>query len=235
MNRHLILLILTPFLLLSAMPALAQAPRIALEGTDYNFGRVYQGEKVEHVFHFRNSGDAPLNILKVRSSCGCTAALVSSTAIGPGEAGEVRATFDSTRFRGEVVKTVYLYSNDPVRQVAQFTIRGEVKAELVPDPPQLDFGVLNAGEEKELRLKLSNQGEEEIAFPGVETTTPELKAALSESELGPGKSTELVVRAIPRDGKGRLSGYVLVKTSSSRIPELRIPVFGRYEETLAPR
>jgi hypothetical protein len=235
MNRYPVVLLLTPFLLFAAMPALAQALKIALEGSDYNFGRVYQGQKVEHVFHFRNTGDAPLDILKVRSSCGCTAALVSSTQIGPGEAGEVRATFDSTRFRGEVVKTVYLYSNDPVRQVTQFTIRGQVKAEIVPDPPQLDFGLLKAGEEKVLSLKLSNQGEEEVAFPGVETTTPELKAALSDSKLDPGKTSELVVRAMPRDGKGRLSGFILVKTSSPRIPELRIPVFGRYEEIPVPR
>ncbi|MEJ2699538.1 MAG: DUF1573 domain-containing protein, partial [Desulfuromonadales bacterium] len=183
MNKRVSLLLLMSLLLLSALPALAQSPKLSVEGTNYNFGQVYQGEKVEHVFNFRNSGDAPLSILKVRSSCGCTAALVSSTEVGPGETGEVRATFDSTRFRGEVVKTVYLYSNDPVRRVIQLTIHGEVKPELVTNPTQIDFGLLNPGEKKEVRLKLSNQGEQEVSFPTVETTTPELEASLTEAKL----------------------------------------------------
>ena len=235
MNKCIFSFLLMSSLLLSALPALAQSPKLAVEGAEYNFGRIYQGEKVEHVFQFSNAGDAPLSILRVRSSCGCTAALVSSTELAPGEAGEVRTTFDSTRFRGEVVKTVYLYSNDPVRRVIQLTIRGKVKPELVIDPSQLDFGLLNPGEEKETRLKLSNQGEKEVSFPRVETTTPELKASLTESKLAPGQSGELVIRALPREGRGRLSGYVLVTTTNPRVPELRIPVFGRYAAPSSPQ
>jgi hypothetical protein len=35
---------------------------------------------------------------------------------------------------------------------------------------------------------------------------------------------------LPREGKLRLSGYVMVKTSNPRVPELRLPVYGSVGE-----
>ncbi len=44
-----------------------KAPRIVFDHTEYDFGEVDAGETVEHLFPFRNTGDAPLRIEKVRS------------------------------------------------------------------------------------------------------------------------------------------------------------------------
>ena len=55
-----------------------------------------------------------LKVDRVRSSCGCTAALSSAQSLNPGETGEIQATFDSTRFRGQIEKTLYLYTNDAI-------------------------------------------------------------------------------------------------------------------------
>ena len=100
--------LLAVFLLLP-LAVQAEGPKLVVEDADYSFGQTFQGTKVEHTFSFRNTGDAPLTVEKVRSSCGCTAALVSATLIPPGGKGEIRTTFDSGRFRGPVVKTIYLY------------------------------------------------------------------------------------------------------------------------------
>jgi len=43
-------------------------PTIAFDQKDYDFGKLETGEKVEHVYKFRNTGDALLVINKVRSS-----------------------------------------------------------------------------------------------------------------------------------------------------------------------
>ncbi len=91
------------------------APDLQVATPTFDFGEIYQGEKVPHVFEFSNQGDEPLLIDRVRSSCGCTAVLVSQKNIPPGGKGELKATFDSSRFRGAISKTIYLYSNDPVR------------------------------------------------------------------------------------------------------------------------
>jgi hypothetical protein len=41
---------------------------IAFESTEFDFGEVDQGEKVEHIFSFKNTGNGNLIIEKVRSS-----------------------------------------------------------------------------------------------------------------------------------------------------------------------
>ncbi len=218
--------ILICLLLIPAAPALAEGPRIVLESGDFDFGSVYAGRKVEHTFRFKNSGDQPLMIERVRSSCGCTAALLSSTVIGPGDVGEVKSTFDSTRFGGNVAKTIYLYSNDPLQKVTQLHIRGLVKRELLLNPERVDLKTLEPGATKVARVSLTNQGAEVLDLKEIQVTARELTAELSVSRLAPGEAAEVVIKATPPQGKTRLSGYVIVKTSSSNTPELRIPVYG---------
>lgn len=228
--KSVMLFFLSIVFLLPPTAALASGPKLVAEEADYDFGEVFQGRKLEHTFRFRNAGEAPLVVEKVRSSCGCTAALLSTELIPPGGAGEIRTTFDSGRFRGPVVKTIYLYVNDPQRPVAQFHLRGTVTPELVVNPELVDFGSLRPGRSAEVRVSLTNQGEQEILLETPQTTGPELRAELTETRLPVGHSVQLIVEAKPREGKQRLSGYVMIKTSSSLIPELRLPVHGTIGE-----
>jgi hypothetical protein len=220
---------LSMFLLLLPAGVLAGGPKLVAADADFSFGQVFQGTKVEHVFRFRNDGEAPLTVEKVRSSCGCTAALVSATLIPPGGTGEIRTTFDSARFRGAVEKTVYLYVNDPTQPVVQFHLRGTVMPELVLEPEQVELGKLVPGAETEARATLTNKGDQAITLSPPETTSSELNAELAALQLPPGKSVQLIVKALPREGKSRLSGYIMIKTSSPRVPQLRLPVYGSFE------
>jgi hypothetical protein len=45
----------------------AGKPRIAFAQKDFDFGKVEKGEKIEHVYEFRNTGDGTLLVHKVRS------------------------------------------------------------------------------------------------------------------------------------------------------------------------
>ena len=110
------------------------APNLQINDPKFDFGEIFQGEKVLHVFEFINEGDETLKIDRVRSSCGCTAVMVSEKSIPPGGKGELQANFDSTRFRNDVSKTIYLYSNDPVRPVMQFQIKGTILETVAVEP-----------------------------------------------------------------------------------------------------
>jgi hypothetical protein len=63
--------------------------------TEHDFGKVYMGKPVRHVFSFVNTGDQPLMMQTVRTTCGCTAAEWSETPIEPGQKGEVVIEFDA--------------------------------------------------------------------------------------------------------------------------------------------
>ena len=215
-----LLLLALPF----PLPAFGAAPRLIVETLEFDFGRVYQGDRVDHIYQFRNAGDAPLTIDKVRSSCGCTAALVSAKTIAPGAAGEIKASFDSTRFRGRIAKSIYLYTNDPDHPEARFNLTGEVLEQLTAAPQQLVLGNLEAGVESKAELTRTNQGEETLQLAAVQASVPALSAALESSTLAPGASTRLLVKVLPSAGSTRFSGYLFVRAVGPQAPELRIPV-----------
>jgi hypothetical protein len=215
-------LLLALLLLVLAGPAAAVGPQLVADQPDFQFGQVFQGDRVEHTFHFRNVGDAPLNIARVRSSCGCTAALLSAQTIAPGAAGEVKAVFDSARFRDAVTKTIYLYSDDPRQPEMQFTLSGVVREILAANPAQITLE--RPGERVERRVLLTNQGERDLEIATIKTSLPELRAEVDRKHLPPGESVQLVIKVKPKDATDRVSGYVFVRMVDEQVPELRIPV-----------
>jgi hypothetical protein len=200
-------------------------PRISVEKTSYDFGQVFSGEKVTHIFKFRNRGDAPLVIERVRQSCGCTAAIVSSTVLEPGATGEVQSTFNSTGFSGEVVKTVYLYSNDPDSSVVQLYLRGTVQREIVSRPSRVSLEKMIPEKTVTASLQLFHQGKNAITFGAIQITTPELKAQLSADRIAPGETVTLSLSITPQAGKRRFGGFIIIPMNGAHMKELRIPVY----------
>lgn len=88
---------------------------------------INEGEKVEHLFQFTNAGKTDLEILDVRTSCGCTAAILSKKILKPGEEGSLKVQFDSSNRSGKVSRTVSLLSNDPVEPTKTLTIFADIK------------------------------------------------------------------------------------------------------------
>ena len=71
-------------------------------------------KSVEATFAFVNDGPATVTIEAVKSSCGCTTAVLDKMVYAPGEKGEVRARFDIGQRRGLQTKTISVkIANDP--------------------------------------------------------------------------------------------------------------------------
>lgn len=214
------------FLLIFLLPgvALAQEPRLLAESTDFRFGEIYQGQQLEHSFRLENAGDGPLLVEKIRNSCGCTAALLSDYQIQPGQSAQLRVTFDSTRFRGPVVKTVYVYTNDPRHRVAQFYLRGQVTPELVLEPTRVDLGALESGAVGEAAIVIGNVGPQNILIEDIQTDLQDVQATLSSKMLSAGESVTLHIAVAPGEGAVKRKGYVVMSTNSSYTPVVKVPV-----------
>lgn len=216
-------------MLVLAAPAWA-APKLVVEQPEFNFGEVFQGESVPHAFVFTNRGDQPLVITKVRSSCGCTAALASSRELAPGESGEIQANFDSARFRGPISKTIYLYTNDASRPVMQLFLKGTVKEMVKVTPKQLNLGTVSLETPAVQEFTLVNQSERPLLLQAPTTTAHELTATLETEELGAGQQVVVQVEFTPKEGQVRFSGYVLIGVEDSPQRELRIPVYAMVKQ-----
>ncbi len=202
----------------------AEAPKLVAENPDFHFGQIYQGARLEHTFRVDNNGDAPLVIEKISSSCGCTAALMSEMTIAPQASAELKVAFDSARFSGPVVKTVYVYTNDPLNRVAQFYIRGKVLLAFLVYPMSADFGVMEAGKDAEVLVTITNSAKQSVKILNTETNLQEVRASVSTDTLAPGEKAELHIHAAPVEGKTELKGFVVVTTDSEYTPTIKIPV-----------
>lgn len=90
-----------------------EIPRIYFYKSQHDFGELKSGVKVDFTFTFRNSGKKNLEIKDVKTSCGCTAALVSNKILKPGEEGTIKVELDTTNREGKLRREVTIISNDP--------------------------------------------------------------------------------------------------------------------------
>src|SRR5690606_9699659 len=90
--------------------ASTKVPVMTFEVTEHDFGNIAQGQEVEHVFKFTNTGDAPLIVTDARSSCGCTVPEKPEQPVAPGETGEILVKYNGSGRNG-ISKTVTITAN----------------------------------------------------------------------------------------------------------------------------
>lgn len=81
------------------------------EEVSFEFGELYQGEKAEYTFQYKNVGNAPLILQNVLTTCGCTASEWSTDPLPPGEEAQLKVAFDSSTKIGRQNKVITIRSN----------------------------------------------------------------------------------------------------------------------------
>jgi hypothetical protein len=113
-------------LLSFAIQAQEKTAKIQFKNETVDYGEIAKGSDGVRVFEFTNTGDAPLIISKVSSSCGCTIPKKPEAPIMPGDKGEIQVKYDTNRV-GPIRKAITVISNaDTPTKVLK--IKGEVKA-----------------------------------------------------------------------------------------------------------
>jgi hypothetical protein len=108
------LMAVTVLLLLVVGDRISAAPQIVVDQPRWNFGAVTNCIQLKHEFIIRNSGDEPLRISQVISSCNaCLQAGINQTNIPPGGTAVVRSYLDLRRLSGPETREIMLDSNDP--------------------------------------------------------------------------------------------------------------------------
>jgi hypothetical protein len=102
-------------------------PQFEFEEMTQDFGTITQGEKIERIFKFKNSGNASMIISSAQGSCGCTIPSFPKKPLAPGEEGSITVVFDSNGKKGKQRNTVTILANTyPATNVISLT--GEVIA-----------------------------------------------------------------------------------------------------------
>lgn len=102
------------------------APTIYFSETQHDFGKVNEGDKVNYTFNFANKGTSELTIKDIKTSCGCTAALLSQEKLAPGQDGTLKVELNTQNRSGKMSRTVTITSNDPKDPAKVLTIYADV-------------------------------------------------------------------------------------------------------------
>jgi peroxiredoxin len=120
-----------------------KVPNIHFNETDFDFGILGVGQKVEHNYRFQNTGQKDLTVSVTDVSCGCTGALLTKgnedtkeLTLKPGEAASIRVSY-TVQTVGPSQQMVTLKTNDPLRPLIYLTIRGTAPQDLRVSPATL--------------------------------------------------------------------------------------------------
>lgn len=210
------------------------APRIAFDRKTHDFGEVFQGGRRKTSFVFRNLGDAPLTIRKVKTTCGCTAVLMSSKQLAPGESGEIAVEFSSKDKIGYQDLRVYLYSNDGQendfgRYVSALRLSAQVSSLWNVLPGAAYFGSAVRGQRLERRVQLLLTDARNPVFELLEVVSPrpwlEVSTRPLEADLTGGKpGLELTVVLTADAPVGLINEVIEVVTNHPDQPLVSVPV-----------
>ena len=120
-------LLLMPVLSASAQDG--SSPRLQIASLEHSFGAVKTGTPLTYTFKIKNEGKADLEIKSVAPSCGCTTSNFDKV-IAPGKTGGITLAVQKTDgYKGEVVKTATVTTNDSEHPTFTLTLRANFSEE----------------------------------------------------------------------------------------------------------
>jgi hypothetical protein len=132
MMKNLLLIILFTGLFFTgaqAQEAIGNDPTttVEFESTTMDYGKIEKGSNGIRTFTFKNTGNYPLKIYKIYSSCNCNIHSKPEAPLAPGAIGEIKVTYDTKKV-GPIVKTITVYAN-----IAKKMIPLRLKGEILPN------------------------------------------------------------------------------------------------------
>jgi hypothetical protein len=206
-------------------------PKIAFATKDFDFGVVAEGVKVAHQFSIKNAGDAPLEILRVVPSCGCTASSVEPSKIEAGAEGVLKVEFNTEGFSGEKSKTVRVFSNDPSSPIEVVSLKGTIKPQVMVSPAQVVFDSVVKGKPSEpVVVEVSVDPKANITVGSAKSFSSSLVVAEKTGEVGEASSAGKKLFQISVTGDapvGDVRERVVVDLVGAQNKSVNIPVFAK--------
>jgi len=207
--------------------------RITYEfGSDtINFGKVMQGDVLNHKFLMQSSGEEDLIIKQAKPTCGCTVAQIMAQdgegqmvpyqygkPLPPGRKIEIAATLQTQNKRGHAGSKINMFTNDPRGQTI-LSLEADVDPFFTVNPPSINFQNLSQKDTATDKLTVSTAKGQRVKLSAVKDNMPQgLKVdlkALDEDAEGKATRWELVATAGPGLVEGSLAYSVQLKSDLS--------------------
>lgn len=203
---------------LSAEPA----PRVSIPQESYDLGKFFENQTASHTFVIQNSGNAPLEIIKVDPDCVCTLSDYDKV-IPPGGQGKVILSLKPFSIHGEFEKKTLVKVNDPKNAEFLLTLKGD-STSLIEISPSRVIKLRGAPSENlQAQIRLISHYSVPWKINEFRTNVPD-KIDISLKPEEQGKVYLLEVRN-KRQEAGSYAGMIELFTSSKEQPRLIVRVF----------
>jgi hypothetical protein len=159
-------------------------------------------------FKYQNVGKAPIHFKSVHASCGCTAAQTQKDQVGPGEKGEITATFNIGDRTGTQVKTVTVETDEAPNKKTVLTIKAMIPQELEISPT---FVFWKQGEKPDPKTITVRAGKDfSVKHIKVASTSPDFQTKVEETGEG-----QFKIDVQPKDTSRLMASTLTIQSENS--------------------
>jgi len=101
-------------------------PKLVVDNTKFEFGKVKEGEEISHVFKIKNEGTSELVIANVSPACGCTASDFTKS-LAPGQEGVIKLSVKTAGMNGWTERYADVISNDTAQPNLKLWVKMDVE------------------------------------------------------------------------------------------------------------
>lgn len=208
----------------------ASKARIEFVEDFWDFGSIPIEAVVKHEFPFKNVGGDTLVITRVKPTCGCTTAPLSSDRVAPGTTEELTAYLNTKKLQGKVRKSILIDTNDPVNPYLKISFSARIDDSLttiMSEPRVADFGSFEKDAKSKLTLKIVNLDSEPADLAVVESAPQEvLGVSLANDKLLAGESTTLDLQITADLDPGEFVSSLTLEARGRENGRITIPIKG---------
>lgn len=199
----------------------------------HDFGTVAVASKTEFRFPVQNTTGRPMHIASVRTSCGCTTAIVETPYIEPGQTGWITARYNTDTHRGKKGATLTVVLDQPFYTEVRLRVDGYIRQDMVFHPGAVDFGNQSLGQELSRTVKILYAGRPDWAVVDVLSSKPWMSVDVKqESRSGSNATYALTVKLDPSAPAGSFQDELIVVTNDRSMPRVPLRVSGTLESEL---
>ncbi len=201
--------------------------------TKHDFGTVARGSDTSYKFAAKNIYKQEVELLSVRSSCGCTSPVVEKKVLKTGEIGYVTATFNTRTFTGihGATLTVEVRWNDNgnwLHGEAQLRVDGNIRGDIVFTPGAVKFDSVDQGTKAEQKVEVTYAGRSNWKIVDVRGASDGIEVELTQTQRYSGRvAYDVLVRLKESAAAGYFNDQLVLVTNDEDNPRIPIYVGGR--------
>jgi hypothetical protein len=219
---------------LLANPCLAEAwvAKMFAEKS-HNFGTVARGSDTVYRFAAKNIYKQDIELVSVRSSCGCTTPSIEKKMLKTGEVGYVTAKFNTRTFTGihGATLTVQVRWNDKGtirRGETQLRVDGNIRGDVVFTPGAVKFDSVDQGSVAEQKVEVTYSGRSGWKIVDVRGASDALEVELTQTQRYSGRiAYQLLIRLKDTAAAGYFNDQLILVTNDEENPRIPMHLTGR--------